>query len=81
MEREERLCYCKVCEFRKMDFKRGIVCQYTNEYADFEITCDKFSGDEVERLRLTNELEQEKHTLAETQELLKKESNPRTNRI
>ncbi len=76
MEREERLCYCKVCEFRKMDLKRGIVCQYTNEYADFEITCDKFSGDEAERLRLTHEHEQEKHSLAEAQELLKKESNP-----
>ena len=47
MERDERRCYCKVYEFGTMDFKRGIVCQYTNEYADFENTCDKFSGDEV----------------------------------
>ena len=64
MERDERRCYCKVYEFGTMDFKRGIVCQYTNEYADFENTCDKFSGDEVERLRLTIELKQEKHTIA-----------------
>jgi hypothetical protein len=40
-----------------MDFKRGSLCQYTNEYDDFEITCDKFSGDAAERLQLTNELE------------------------
>ena len=59
-----------------MDFKRGILCQYTNEYADFEITCDKFEGDEEARLLLTNELEQEKHSIAEAHEVLKKESNP-----
>lgn len=76
MNREEHLCYCKVCDHRKMDFKRGIVCGLTNEYANFDPTCDQFSGSESERLDLTNEQNQKAQEQKAALELLDKETSP-----
>lgn len=77
MEREDRLCYCKVCSLKKMDFKRGIVCQLTNEYADFEGSCDQFQGDEFEQRKLSQARAIEKREIAEARAILEKETSPK----
>lgn len=46
MTRKERLEFCKVCQKKNFDAKRGIVCSLTNEYADFEAECANFELDE-----------------------------------
>lgn len=38
----ERLESCKICENKKFDPNRGIVCGLTNEKPDFENTCPSF---------------------------------------
>jgi len=60
-----------------MDFKRGIVCQLTNEYADFEGTCDQFQGDEFEQRKLSQARAIEKKEIAEAIALIEKETSPR----
>lgn len=52
MNREERLEFCKICLNRQLDFKRGLVCKFTNDLADFEHTCGKFEEDSMEKDRL-----------------------------
>lgn len=42
MTREERLRYCKVCDNKKHDFQRGLLCQLTDDYATFEDSCPDF---------------------------------------
>ncbi|PKP36162.1 MAG: RDD family protein [Bacteroidetes bacterium HGW-Bacteroidetes-15] len=37
--------FCKVCKNQKFDPKQGIVCGLTNLRADFEKSCEFFSGD------------------------------------
>ena len=44
--RKEHLTYCKVCENRTFSGKEGIICKITNAQANFESTCDDYSGDE-----------------------------------
>ncbi|MFD0989910.1 hypothetical protein ACFQ1R_07370 [Mariniflexile jejuense] len=52
MTREQHLSYCKICLNRKMDIKKGLVCNLTNEIADFEETCENFKEDSIERKKL-----------------------------
>ena len=57
MTREEHLKFCKICRNRKFDRDKGIVCNLTNEIADFENECPDFLEDteeikkEVEKTR------------------------------
>ncbi len=46
MTREEHLKFCKKCLNRKMDLKTGIICNLTQEKADFENECSNFQIDE-----------------------------------
>lgn len=39
MTREERIKVCETCKHCQMDIERGILCGFTNEYADFDDTC------------------------------------------
>lgn len=49
MTRKEQLEYCTVCKNRKMDFKRGLVCSLTDDYADFDPVCENYAQDVVEK--------------------------------
>lgn len=46
MTREEHLEFCRICNHHKYDSGKGIICQLTNEIADFDPTCDSFDMDE-----------------------------------
>lgn len=39
MTREERIQVCETCKHCQMNIERGILCGFTNEYADFDDTC------------------------------------------
>ncbi len=54
MTRSERLELCKTCINRKLDLKRGLICKLTDDYADFEETCEEYIEDEKESERLIN---------------------------
>lgn len=47
MTRNEHLEFCKKCLNRKFDSKQGIICNVTNEIADFEASCISFKLDET----------------------------------
>lgn len=48
MTREERIEYCKICQNRRLDLKKGLVCKLTGEYADFNSYCENFTVDKME---------------------------------
>jgi cbb3-type cytochrome oxidase subunit 3 len=48
MTREYHLSYCKKCQNRAFNPKKGIVCKLTGEQADFETSCPDFNVDEVQ---------------------------------
>ena len=45
MTREEHVKFCKICKNRKLDRNKGIVCELTNEIADFVDECSNFEED------------------------------------
>ncbi len=45
MERSEQLNFCKICLNKKRDFKRGLVCNLTDQPASFETECAEFKRD------------------------------------
>ncbi len=45
MNRQEQLVFCKKCTRRKMDFKQGLICEISNEKADFIDNCLNFNLD------------------------------------
>lgn len=45
MTREEQLTYCKKCDNKEFDLKKGIICKLTGEIADFQDDCPDFTGD------------------------------------
>ncbi|MAY84099.1 MAG: hypothetical protein CMP59_08195 [Flavobacteriales bacterium] len=51
MTRKERLQFCTICEHRKLDMQKGLLCDLTNEYAEFEGECESFVLDEAEKAR------------------------------
>lgn len=55
--REEMLKFCKICKNREMDFRKGLVCKLTGEYADFSNRCANYDYDEQEDKRLYAEQE------------------------
>lgn len=65
MNREYRLNFCKVCENRKMNMNRGLICGLTNELADFNENCNNFVGDEIEVKKLIQQKEIEKRMMDE----------------
>lgn len=46
MNRTYRLRYCELCNHKKMDFQKGLLCGFTNDYATFERQCADFQGNE-----------------------------------
>ena len=76
MNREHRLSFCKVCANREMDMNRGLICNLTNELADFNETCDKFVGDEVEVKKLIQNKETEKRLMDEIEKSGKVADSP-----
>lgn len=58
MKREEHLKFCEICEKRKFDFHKGLLCSLTNELADFDDTCKSFEKDkQAEDALLVRKLE------------------------
>lgn len=45
MDRKYQLVWCKKCENKSFDIKKGIICGLTNEQATFEGTCPDFKED------------------------------------
>jgi hypothetical protein len=45
MDRKQRLVFCKICENKSFDSKKGIICALTNEQATFDGTCPDFKED------------------------------------
>lgn len=45
MTREEQLRFCKICKNQKFDLKQGIICNLTNQPADFEESCSSYIED------------------------------------
>ncbi len=43
MDRKEQLKICKSCIHKKNDFKKGIVCNITNDIPNFYIDCKDYS--------------------------------------
>lgn len=56
MERAKQLEYCKKCTKQKFDLKQGIICNLTNQKADFEIECEHF---EIDRTKILSETEKQ----------------------
>ena len=46
MKREDQVKICSNCTLRKMNFKRGLLCGLTDEFADFEDSCPDFIKEE-----------------------------------
>jgi antitoxin component YwqK of YwqJK toxin-antitoxin module len=47
MTRNEHLKFCKKCQNRKFDPQRGLICNLTDQIADFEGECKDFIHDET----------------------------------
>ena len=45
MERRDQVKICQQCKHRKMNFSRGLLCGLTDEFADFEGSCESFEKD------------------------------------
>lgn len=45
MTREEQLRFCKICKNQMFDMKQGIICNLTNQPADFEGNCISYFED------------------------------------
>jgi uncharacterized RDD family membrane protein YckC len=61
MTREEQLRFCKICKNQKFDMKQGIICNLTNQPADFEETCSSYIEDselkqKMESTKIENEI-------------------------
>ncbi|MEP3210837.1 MAG: hypothetical protein ABJN95_16665 [Maribacter sp.] len=54
MTLNERLVFCTICQNRKIDFEKGLLCALTNEKPDFEDSCELFLKDEKEADRKLN---------------------------
>ncbi|WP_179317932.1 hypothetical protein [Winogradskyella undariae] len=48
MNREYHLTFCKICDNRKIDFNKGLICSLTNDIADFNEYCVTFNLDSSE---------------------------------
>lgn len=55
MNRKHHLKYCKICVNQKFDLQQGVICNMTNQKADFEERCEGFIIDEA-RLQEINSL-------------------------
>ncbi len=47
MKREEQIKFCKKCNHKKMDLTKGLICNLTNEKADFTESCEDYSVNEA----------------------------------
>lgn len=47
LTRQEYVAICETCVKHKGDFKRGIVCSLTDDYANFDTTCPHYEKDEL----------------------------------
>ena len=57
---KQRLEFCKVCNNRRVDYEKGLLCNLTGEVANFETECDNFSLDEErQKQKLINQHQME----------------------
>jgi uncharacterized RDD family membrane protein YckC len=61
MKREDHLAYCKICLNQKFDSNKGIICNLTDEIADFTEQCDSYEEnstikEKIETQKIENEL-------------------------
>ena len=61
MTKEERLRFCKICKNQKFDMKQGLICNLTNQLADFEGNCSSYIEDselkqKMESTKIENEI-------------------------
>lgn len=54
MTLNERLAFCTICQNRKSDFEKGLLCAITNEKPAFEDNCELFLKDDKEAERKLN---------------------------
>ena len=47
MNQEERLYFCKQCDNRSFNPKKGVICSLTDERADFEENCNDYKHDDT----------------------------------
>ena len=59
MNREYHLTFCRICNNRKKDFQRGIICSLTNDVAGFEEYCPTFELDSSELDRIKAKINEE----------------------
>jgi rhomboid protease GluP len=57
MDRTKQLEYCKKCTKQKFDPRQGIICNLTNQKADFENECKHF---EIDKAKIVTETEKQK---------------------
>lgn len=56
------LTYCNACVNRKMIFRNGVICNLTNEPADFTGHCVDFVADEIEKNKMQLTLNEQKNS-------------------
>lgn len=56
MTRQEQLRFCKICKNQKFDIKQGIICNLTNQPADFEENCNSFIEDSELKQRIESNM-------------------------
>jgi hypothetical protein len=52
MTREERVRFCRICQYRELDPRQGVLCALTHKKADFEGSCPYFLRDEQEEFQV-----------------------------
>lgn len=57
LQRDHQLESCLKCQRRKFNSKKGVVCGMTDEWADFDYTCDNFLLDAKAEIQLIREKE------------------------
>ncbi len=57
LQRDYQLESCLKCQRRKFNTKKGVVCGLTDEWAEFDLTCDYFLLDPKAEIQLIREKE------------------------
>ena len=65
MTPEEKINICALCQNRKMNLQKGIVCGLTDEKPQFEESCESYLMDEKEVAIEKERLEDDEHELGE----------------
>ena len=57
-KRKLHLSFCLTCKNRKFTFEKGIICNISNQIAEFEKKCTSFKEDLEERKRIKTKLDE-----------------------